>query len=72
VPPLDGSKVLFSLLPDREYYKLLHYERYGMLALIALVSTGVLGKPLDSAISFVFDKLFFIAQFGYDLVAGVI
>jgi Zn-dependent protease len=54
IPPLDGSKVLFSVLSDNNYYKLMRYERYGMLALLVLVSTGVLGKPLDSAISAAF------------------
>ncbi len=31
IPPLDGSKVLFSFLPDMAYFKLMYYERYGML-----------------------------------------
>jgi Zn-dependent protease len=70
VPPLDGSKVFFSLLSDDNYYKLMRYERYGMLLLLALVATGVLGKPLSTAINYCYDKAFFIAQFGYDLVAG--
>ena len=69
IPPLDGSKVLFSVLSDNNYYKLMRYERYGMLALLVLVSTGVLGKPLDTAITYVYDKMFFIAQFGYDIAA---
>ena len=30
IPPLDGSKVLFALLPERAYYTLMRYERYGM------------------------------------------
>ena len=34
IPPLDGSKVLFALLPDRAYLQLMRYERYGMLLLI--------------------------------------
>lgn len=46
IPPLDGSKVLFALLPDRIYVQLLRYERYGMLALAALLLTGVLDRPL--------------------------
>lgn len=70
VPPLDGSKVFFSLLSDDNYYKLMRYERYGMLLLLALVATGVLGKPLSAAINYCYDKVFFIAQFGYDLVVG--
>lgn len=46
IPPLDGSKVLFSLLPDETYRKILHYERYVMLLLFGLVFAGVLDTPL--------------------------
>lgn len=46
IPPLDGSKVLFSLLPDRWYLKLMRYERYGMLLLAVLLLTNVLEVPL--------------------------
>ena len=46
VPPLDGSKVLFSLLPEKAYWVLLRYERYGMLAMMVLLLTGVLDTPL--------------------------
>lgn len=47
VPPLDGSKVLFSILPDRTYDKLMRYEKYGMLVLVVLLLTGLLDKPLS-------------------------
>ncbi len=46
IPPLDGSKVLFSFLPDRIYFTILRYERYIMLVLFALVFFGVLNVPL--------------------------
>ena len=38
IPPLDGSKVLFSLLPEKAYYVLMRYERYGMLLLIVFIN----------------------------------
>jgi len=38
IPPLDGSKVLFSLLPERTYFKLMRYERYGIILLIVFIS----------------------------------
>lgn len=47
IPPLDGSKILFALLPARWYARLLQYERYGMLLLAALLLTGVLDSPLE-------------------------
>lgn len=37
VPPLDGSRVLTALLPDRIYYRLMDYERYMMWGLIAVI-----------------------------------
>ena len=46
VPPLDGSKVIFSFLPDRWYWKLMRYERYGFLILAALLFLNVLDTPL--------------------------
>lgn len=42
IPPLDGSKVLASVLPDKIYFKYMQYERYVMIALIVLLFTGVL------------------------------
>lgn len=46
IPPLDGSKILFAVLPDRWYGKLLRYERYGMVLLAVLLVLGVLDTPL--------------------------
>ncbi len=69
-PPLDGSKILFSALSDEGYWKLMRYERYGGMALMLLVWTGVLGRPLSSAIQTVYGFLFPIAQAAYQLVNG--
>lgn len=46
VSPLDGSKILAVILPDRSYAQLMRYERYGMLVLLALLYLGVLNAPL--------------------------
>lgn len=50
IPPLDGSKVLFALLPERAYYTLMRYERYGMVVLLLLVWLDVGGSYLSNAI----------------------
>ena len=68
VPPLDGSKVLFAFIPDAMYMKLMRYERYGMLILLALIAVGVLRTPLVAGTSAVFDRLFGIAEWAYGLV----
>lgn len=49
IPPLDGSKVLFSLIPNTWYNKLMRYERYGMILLGALLLMNVLDGPLSAA-----------------------
>ena len=47
IPPLDGSKILFALLPEAAYWKLMRYERYGFLVLIAVLYFGALDGPLS-------------------------
>ena len=67
ISPLDGSKVLGAVLPERHYATLMRYERYGMLLLLALVATGVLGRPLSDVTQAAFNKLFIFAEWGYRL-----
>ena len=55
IPPLDGSKVLFSLLPEKAYYTLMRYERYGMLVLLAIVWLDIGGNFLSNAIGSVYE-----------------
>jgi len=57
IPPLDGSKILAVILPDRAYYQLMRYERYGMLLLILLSVTNVGGTAISNAISAVYNAL---------------
>lgn len=43
IPPLDGSKILMSLLPGRQAYALQRIEPYGSFILIGLVYIGIIG-----------------------------
>ncbi len=36
-PPLDGSRILTMILPDKLYYKVMSYERYFFYALFAIL-----------------------------------
>ncbi|MBR3768450.1 MAG: site-2 protease family protein [Clostridia bacterium] len=58
-PPLDGSRILTMVLPDRIYYKILGYERYLFYALFALIfifnRIGI--SPIGSISSFIFGLL---------------
>jgi len=69
IPPLDGSKVLFSILPNHVYMRLMMYERYGVILLMLIVFSGVLGGPLFRLTSAVYGSLFPIAEFAFKLVS---
>ena len=47
IPPLDGSKVLFSWLPDHIIEKVYRYQQYISIAFIILLFSNVLDVPLD-------------------------
>lgn len=57
--PLDGGRIVASLLPDRLAYGYSRTEPFGMLILIALIVTGALGwilRPLvGAALSFIYS-----------------
>lgn len=42
IPPLDGSKVLWSILPKKEAHIYSQYEQYGQIALLLLLFTGII------------------------------
>ena len=41
LPPFDGSRVLFAFLPDKYYFGIMKYERYIMIAVLALLATDL-------------------------------
>lgn len=71
VPPLDGSKILFALLPDELYAKLMRYERYGGLILMALLLIGVLDGPLIALRTGILDVLSQVCLWPFDLLASI-
>lgn len=67
IPPLDGSRLLSTLLPYKQYYALMRYERYIFWGLLALLWIGVLDIPLHFLSNAVMRFLEFIAglPFGF-------
>ena len=63
IPPLDGSRVLTALLPYKTYYKIMAYEQYIMIALLALLWTGILSWPLNILSSWLLSFLDLITAF---------
>ena len=58
IPPLDGSKVLGALLPDRLYAAQLRYERYGFALLLVLSFLGVGGGIISRGMMAVYSAFF--------------
>ncbi len=50
LPPLDGGRIMASLLPNRMAWKFAQIERYGFLVLLVLLASGMLGKLLSPPI----------------------
>jgi len=61
IPPLDGSRILSALLPYKQYYALMRYERYIYFGLLALLWVGALDVPIDFLSNVVMSGISFIA-----------
>jgi Zn-dependent protease len=60
IPPLDGSKVLASILPGRQGYVFEQMEQYGPFILMALVYVGVIGMityPLERGLAYIINAI---------------
>lgn len=63
LPPLDGGRVLAGILPSKLAWKLSRIEPYGLIILLALLFTGMLGKIIWPAIA--------VTQLSLSQVAGI-
>lgn len=71
IPPLDGSKVLFALLSDRAYDRLMRHEKYGMGLLMALLVTGAIDRPLGAMRDWLLTWLNSLGAWGYTLPSAI-
>ena len=62
IPPLDGGRVLVSLLPIHLAVQFARLERYGFLIVIALLALGFLGQYWITP----------LVQLGYKLISTVV
>lgn len=68
IPPLDGSKVLGMFLPNRTYYKMLQYERYFMLLIMALSLSGAFGSVIGTGVNLVMNGILKLLKLGIGLI----
>ncbi len=71
-PPLDGSKILFSVLPNETYNKILTYEKYGTIILLIASVSGFLGKILSYVSDPIFKLFNMWCNFIFGLLRGVL
>ncbi|MDN5873318.1 MAG: site-2 protease family protein [Sinobacteraceae bacterium] len=62
IPPLDGGRVLSGLLPEHAAQKLDRIEPYGLLILVLLLATGILGTIMAGPMNFFYGLLAHLAQ----------
>lgn len=61
IPPLDGSKILFNILPPRYSKFLYSIEQYGFLILIVVLATGLHQYFLTPVANGIFTGIFALA-----------
>ena len=57
IPPLDGSKILATLLPDKYMYKFLELERFVFILVMIFVLSGLF-TPIYSLVTGIFFRIF--------------
>ena len=70
-PPLDGSKILASLLPRKQEYYFYRYEKYLYIILVILIGTNTIDKILGPIISYALDLLDLILGYLWSVVYGI-
>lgn len=60
VPPFDGSRFFYIFLPTKWYFKVMQYERYIMIAILALFYFGILSIPLDFISGLILDGMYWL------------
>lgn len=63
IPPLDGGRILVSLLPPRPAEMIARLEPYGLVILLLLLATGVLGQVIMPLVYFGSDLLLSLLGF---------
>lgn len=64
VPPLDGGRVLTGILPNPQAARFAALEPYGLMIVLALLFTGVLGRLLQPAIGLLNEILLTLVGLG--------
>ena len=65
VPPLDGSNILYGILPQSSADILDFLNKYGFIILIILLFTGILSKIISPVFTFLYNIIFALVNLIY-------
>lgn len=68
IPPLDGAKIFYSVLPDKYYRTMLYYERYVRLLVLAMAWFGFFSGPLNVCIGWALKALCSVTRFPFTIL----
>ncbi len=60
VPPFDGSRFFYIFLPTKWYFKVMQYERYIMIGILAMFYFGILSIPLDFISGLILNGMYWL------------
>ena len=67
LPPFDGSRILFTFLPQKYYFKIMQYEQFIFIGVFALLCSGVLDLPLEMLTQSVLNTVVEVAYIPFEL-----
>lgn len=68
VPPFDGSRILFTILPQKYYFKIMQYEQFIFIGVFVLLCSGVLSSVISDIAISVYDSIGYIASLPFTLL----
>lgn len=68
IPPLDGAKIFYAVLPDKLYRTMLYYERYVRFLVLLLAWFGLFSGPLDFCIGWTLRGMCTLTRFPFVLL----
>ena len=68
IPPFDGSRILFTFLPQKYYFKIMRYERYIFIGILVLLYTGIFDAPISFLSDAVLNAILAFATLPFKLL----
>lgn len=71
IPPMDGSRIIYAVLPDRQYFAVMKHERIIMLVMLALLWIGVFDLFFDAVLTVSMNGIYTAVFAVLDRIAAI-